>query len=66
MKKDTVLEAKKELLKEFVLIYATLKARKLGVLSEPKDTISNGALLFLEEQIKDLAVKHNISLAEFV
>ena len=65
--KDKVAEAKEELLADFVLIYATLKARKLGLFDDhPKDVISDGALLFLGEQIKELAVKHGISLRELV
>lgn len=65
--KDKVAEAKEELLSEIVLIYATLKARKLGLFDgHPKDVISDGALLFLKEQIKELAVKHGISLKNFV
>ena len=51
----------KELLFEFITIYAALKGTKLDSIKEPKpDIISEGALLFLQQQIEDLLEKYTI------
>jgi len=51
----------KELLSEFITIYAALKGTRLGLIKEPRpDIISEGALLFLQQQIEDLSQKYMV------
>ena len=45
-----------------VEIYATFKATALGIVESPKNVISVAGLLFLEDQIKQLAEKYGVKV----
>lgn len=58
---DPTLAAKRKLICDFLCIYATLKARKVGLLDAPKDTISDGALLFIRTELERISEEAGIS-----
>ena len=59
-------EEKKKQAKDFIInlveIYATFKATVLGMMKGPKDVISPAGLLFLEDQINQLAEKYGVKV----
>ena len=59
-------EEKKKQAEDFIInlveIYATFKATVLGMVKNPKSVISPAGLLFLEDQINQLAEKYGVKV----